>query len=101
MSRASAPPTVPQLRALVAVADTLHFGEAAAQLGISQPSVSTAIAGLEAALGVLLVDRSTRRVLLTPVGRDVATHARTVLACLDRLVEAAERGGQPFSGPLR
>jgi LysR family hydrogen peroxide-inducible transcriptional activator len=101
MSPVSAPPTVPQLRALVAVADTLHFGEAAAHLGLSQPSISTAIAGLEAGLGVLLVDRSTRRVLLTQVGRDVATHARTVLASLDRLVEAAERGGQPFSGPLR
>lgn len=94
-------PTIPQLRALVAVADTLHFGEAAAVLGVSQPSVSAAISGLEAGLDVLLVERSTRRVLLTPTGREVATHARAVLASLDRLVDAAERGGQPFSGPLR
>lgn len=94
-------PTVQQLRAFVAVAGTCHFGEAAAQLGVTQPSVSAAIAGLESTLGVFLVERSTRRVVLTPAGTEVVTHARRVLDALDRLVDVAARGGQPFAGPLR
>ena len=94
-------PTIPQLRALVALADTLHFGEAAAELGVSQPSVSSAISGLEAGLDAFLVERSTRRVLLTPVGERVAAEARAVLSSVGRLVEVARQGGQPFSGPLR
>src|ERR1700727_2510687 len=94
-------PTIPQLRALVAVADALHFGDAATELGISQPSVSSAISGLEAGLGTLLVERSTRRVLLTSVGEEVAAQARVVLASVDRLVDVATQAGQPFTGPLR
>ena len=95
------PPTVPQLRALVAVADTLHFGDAAAQLGVSQPTVSVAIAGLEAGLGVFLVERSTRKVILTPAGTVAAARARAVLAAIDDLVDSAGSAGEPFSGPLR
>ena len=94
-------PTVPQLRALVAVADSLHFSGAATELGVSQPSVSSAIAGLETGLGAFLVERSTRRVLLTPVGEKVAAQARAVLASLDRLMDVAREAGQPFSGPMR
>jgi LysR family transcriptional regulator, hydrogen peroxide-inducible genes activator len=100
MEKAHAP-TVPQLRALVAVADTRHFGEAAARLGTSQPSVSAAVSGLERTLAVPLVERSTRKVLLTPVGEAVATEARGVLDSLDHLVDLAEGGGRPFCGPLR
>lgn len=94
-------PTLAQLRALAAVADTLHFGTAAAELGVSQPSVSAAISSLETALGLVLVERSTRKVMLTPAGAEVAMHARRVLGALDQLIDAASRGGRPFAGPLR
>ena len=95
----SASPTLAQLRALVAVADHLHFGDAAAELGVSQPSVSAAITGLEACLGAKMAQRSSRRVALTPAGHDAAARARQILAQVDGLVDAAAvRSGR---GPLR
>lgn len=95
-----AQPTISQLRALVAVADAGHFGEAAARLGITQPSVSAAVSALESALGVYLIERSTRKVLLTLTGAAVAAEARGVLASVDHLVDVAAGGGQPFCGPV-
>ncbi len=88
-------PTRPQVRALVALADTLQFREAAARLGVSQPSVSLAITGLEACLGVKLAERTSRKVVLTPGGLEVAAKARDVLAGLDQLVS---QGGGPGPG---
>jgi LysR family hydrogen peroxide-inducible transcriptional activator len=96
----SASPTLAQLRALVAVADTLHFGEAASRLGVSQPSVSASVSSLEACLGAHLVERSTRRVVMTPSGRAVASQAREILAGIERLAAAA-KGEHPFNQLLR
>jgi len=97
----AAAPTFAQLRALVAVADTLHFGEAASRLGVSQPSVSALVSSLEKALGAHLVERSTRRVILTPAGLALAPQAREILAGVERLIAAAAHRAQPFSGLLR
>ncbi|MBB5869015.1 DNA-binding transcriptional LysR family regulator [Allocatelliglobosispora scoriae] len=80
------------LRCLVALADAGSFTDAAAELGISQAGVSRTVAGLEAALGVLLVRRTTRAVSLTTAGTRVLGHARRVLAGLDLLVQAAQLG---------
>jgi LysR family hydrogen peroxide-inducible transcriptional activator len=93
-------PTIAQLRAFSAVADTLHFRDAAAIVGTSQPALSSAVAALEEALGTQLVERTTRRVLLTPAGERVARHARRVLAALEDLVDEAEAARRPFTGPL-
>ncbi len=94
-------PTLAQLRALVAVADHLHFGKAAADLGVSQPSVSAAITGLEAALGVALAERTSRRVVLTPAGHQAAARARRALTEVDHLVGLAGEPGAGGQGPLR
>jgi LysR family hydrogen peroxide-inducible transcriptional activator len=94
-------PTLAQLRALVALADHLHFGQAAEELGVSQPSVSAAISGLEASLGVELAERSSRRVVLTPVGQQAAARARRILAEVDHLVGSATGEAAPAQGPLR
>jgi LysR family hydrogen peroxide-inducible transcriptional activator len=93
-------PTLAQLRALVALADHLHFGKAAADLGVSQPSVSGAITGLEAALGVALAERTSRRVVLTPAGQQAAARARRALAEVDHLVGLAQEEVAPGEGPL-
>jgi LysR family transcriptional regulator, hydrogen peroxide-inducible genes activator len=97
----TAGPTLGQLRALVAVADTLHFGDAAAELGLSQPAVSAAVATLERVFGTALVERTTRRVLLTATGALVAERARRVLSDVDDLSFVASRGADPLAGPLR
>jgi LysR family hydrogen peroxide-inducible transcriptional activator len=69
-------------------------------VGTSQPALSSAVAALEETLGTQLVERTTRRVLLTPAGERVARHARRVLDALDDLVDEAEAARRPFTGPL-
>ncbi|HRJ62440.1 MAG TPA: LysR family transcriptional regulator, partial [Azospirillaceae bacterium] len=62
--------TLRQLRYLVSLADTLHFGKAAARCHVSQPSLSAQIQQLEDLLGAVLVERPQRQVLLTAAGRE-------------------------------
>jgi DNA-binding transcriptional LysR family regulator len=76
-----------ELRYFVAVAEELHFGRAAARLGMAQPPLSRAIAGVERRLGTLLLERDRRSVTLTPAGSVLLREARLALAA----VEAAER----------
>lgn len=71
----------------MAVAEELHFGRAAQRLGIAQPPLSRAIAGLERRLGAALLERGSRGVTLTGAGAVLLREAR---AALDA-VEAAER----------
>lgn len=94
-------PTLSQLRAFAAVADNLHFREAAAEIGMSQPALSGAVAALEESLGVRLLERTTRRVLLSPAGERLASRARTVLDAVEDLLEEAEAARAPFTGALR
>jgi Transcriptional regulator len=90
-----------QLQCLAAVADTLHFRRAAERLHLSQPALSAQVAQLEEDLGVLLLERTRRRVLLTPVGREVAARARAILRNVAELEESARQAGTPLSGTLR
>ncbi|QXJ23756.1 LysR family transcriptional regulator [Actinomadura graeca] len=94
-------PTVAQLRAFLALAEHLHFRDAAAALRMSQPALSGSVAALEESLDTQLVERTTRKVLLTPAGERVARRAELVLAELDRLVEEVRSVRGPLVGPLR
>ena len=80
------------LRCLVAIADTGGFTGAAAELGITQPSVSRALAALEDVLGARLLRRTSREVVLTAAGERVLAKARRVLAEVEDLVEEARSG---------
>ncbi|MBL7496453.1 LysR family transcriptional regulator [Frankia sp. CNm7] len=93
-------PTLAQLRALVGVAEHGHFGRAAAALHVSQPTLSSAVAALEKTMGVQLVERTTRRVLLTPLGDEIARRARGVLTAVDDLVTVALRAQVPLTGDI-
>ncbi|MBA9001220.1 hydrogen peroxide-inducible genes activator [Thermomonospora cellulosilytica] len=90
-----------QLRAFLALARHLHFRDAAAALRMSQPALSGSVAALEEALGTRLVERTTRRVLLTPAGERVAKRAEMVLDELERLVDEVRATRGPLAGPLR
>src|SRR5436853_6273697 len=81
------------LRYFVAVAETLHFGQAAATLGIAQPSLSHQIRQLEAELQTSLLRRTKRRVALTDAGRVFLEEARELLGRADRAALVARRIG--------
>lgn len=95
-----AQPTLAQLRVFVAVADAGGFGEAAADLGLSQSSVSEAVAKLERLLGRPLLRRTPRGTVLTDAGTRVIEHARVALLAVGDLVAAAGDDG-PLEGTLR
>ena len=76
------------LEFFVAIAEEEHFGHAAARLGIAQPPLSQGLQRLERALGVVLVDRSSRGARLNAVGRDLLPRARALLEGL----AAGDRG---------
>ena len=90
-----------QARAFAFVADELHFGRAAARLFMSQPALSRSIRQLEEAVGVPLLERSTRRVRLTPAGDAFAVECRVALGHLGRAVNAAQQAAQGREGRLR
>ncbi|MBW8312539.1 MAG: LysR family transcriptional regulator [Rhizobium sp.] len=89
------------LRYLVALADLRHFGRAAEACHVSQPTLSTQIRKLEEELGVSLVERAPRHVMLTPAGQDIAQRARRVLAEVEQMRETARRTADPEAGSVR
>ncbi|MEN1930088.1 LysR substrate-binding domain-containing protein [Luteimonas sp. MJ250] len=84
----------------IALADHLHFGRAAAASFVSQPTLSTQIRKLEEELGVALVERAPRNVMLTPAGHEVAARARRVMADVEQMREAARRSQDPEAGKV-
>ncbi|MBB2911703.1 LysR family hydrogen peroxide-inducible transcriptional activator [Streptosporangium becharense] len=93
-------PTLAQLRAFLAVAEHLHFREAAHSLRMSQSALSSAVSALEETLHTRLLERTTRKVLLTPTGEQVAVHAARVLKAVDDLMGEAAHSREPFSTPV-
>jgi LysR family hydrogen peroxide-inducible transcriptional activator len=92
------------LRALqyfVKLADLKHFSKAADACFVSQPTLSTQIRKLEDELGVQLVERAPKNIMLTPVGAEVAERARLVLSDIDQIRAVARRAGDPSDGRLR
>ena len=89
------------LKYLVAVAEHKHFGRAAAASFVSQPTLSTQIKKLEEELGVTLIERSNRQVMLTPVGERIVEQAQLVLREVNHLVHLAEEYRDPFGGDFR
>src|ERR1700689_421847 len=89
------------LRYLVAVADTRHFGRAAAKCFVSQPTLSSQLRKLEQYLGVQLIERRPRRVTLTEAGEEVALRARSMLQTGEAIVTLAQTRRDPLAGQLR
>ena len=89
------------LRYLVTLADLGHFGRAAEACHVSQPTLSTQIRKLEDELGVALVERAPRHLLLTPAGKDIVERARRVLAEVEQMRETGRRTADPEAGSVR
>lgn len=90
--------TLRQLRVLLAVAEHGGFGRAGEDIGLSQPAVSQAVRSLEADLGVKLLDRTTREVVLTAAGQSLVAPLRRVLGELDGLLDEARGSGAAARG---
>lgn len=88
------------LRYFVTVAEELHFGRAAERLFITQPPLSQQIQQLERELGVLLFQRTSRRVQLTPAGEVFLRDVKEILAGLDVAIQAAQRAARGETGWL-
>ena len=88
------------LRYFLAVAETLHFSKAAAQLGMAQPPLSQQIRSLERILGHPLFQRTTRGVRLTKVGEYFRERARNTVTKMQDDVEMARRLGSGHEGVL-
>ncbi|GEE02593.1 putative hydrogen peroxide-inducible genes activator [Gordonia spumicola] len=101
MGNQSYQPSIGGLRAFVAVAKKLHFGTAATDLGVSQPSLSQALAALEAGLGLQLVERTTRKVMLTPEGARLLPSAIAACDAVDDFLLDAAGDLDPLVGRLR
>lgn len=96
-----ATPTLRQLRHLVALADTTHFGRAAEAAHVTQSTLSASIKELEGVLAVPLVDRTKRRVVLTPAGVETVSRARRIIGEVEDLTLSVRGTGAPLSGVLR
>ncbi len=92
--------TLTELKYVVAVARERHFGRAAEASFVSQPTLSVAIRKLEDELGVVLFERGSSEVSVTPAGERIVQQAQRVLAEAARVKELAKQGKDPLSGPL-
>jgi LysR family hydrogen peroxide-inducible transcriptional activator len=95
-------PSPQQLRYLMALEEFQHFGRAAAECAVTQSTLSAGIQALERQLGAQILDRSAgKRVVFTSLGRELTGRARTAVAALQAVADAAAAARAPLSGPLR
>jgi LysR family hydrogen peroxide-inducible transcriptional activator len=89
------------LKYLVALVELEHFGKAADQCFVSQPTLSMQIKKLEETLGVSLLERKNRSFMLTEIGKVVAEKAREILYHVEVMKDLAHQSKDPYSGELR
>lgn len=93
--------TLTELRYIATLARERHFGRAADKCNVSQPTLSVALKKFEQRYGVILFERSSAEVRLTPIGEQVAAQAERVLEEAAKVAEITTQAQDPLSGPLR
>ncbi len=93
-------PSLKQLRYLVVLSETKHFGKAADACSVTQSTLSAGIQELESQLDAKLVDLTKRKVVLTPLGSVMAARARELIAQGEEMVLLARAAAEPLAGPL-
>lgn len=94
-------PTLRQLSYLVALSQELHFRRAAERMNVTQPTLSIQIQELERQLKASLVERSTNKVMLTPLGREIAERARNILTEVEEIQNLSAASQHGFEGTIR
>lgn len=95
-------PTLRQLQYLLTLYETKNFGRAAEKCNVTQPTLSAGIQEMEILLGLPVLDRSRRKIVVfTAFGLEVVETAKKILPQMDILLEQANRLSQPLSGPMR
>ncbi len=89
------------LKYLIAVAETRHFGQAASRCFVSQPTLSGQIKKLEQTLGVTVFERTNRSVEITPIGEAILQHAYQAIEQAEAIEQLAIAHQDPLAGPLR
>ena len=89
------------LKYIITVAETHHFGKAAERCFVSQPTLSGQIKKLEEELGVIIFERTNRSVEITPIGQSILEHARLMMEQADVITQLAQAHQDPFAGALR
>jgi DNA-binding transcriptional LysR family regulator len=90
-----------EIEIFLVLADELHFGRAATRLHVSTPRISQTVKKLEQRFGAALFDRTSRRVALTPLGRDLRDDLAPALARIDAAVARATAAGREATGVVR
>ncbi|MER7248191.1 LysR family transcriptional regulator [Kribbella sp. NPDC000426] len=90
-----------ELECFLVLADELHFGRTAERLYLSQSRVSQLLQSLERRIGGPLFERTSRRVALTPLGKEFLTSLRPAYAALERVVDGAREYAAATKGKLR
>ncbi|MBL4790884.1 MAG: hydrogen peroxide-inducible genes activator [Kordiimonadaceae bacterium] len=97
----SFPPTLKQLRYLVALHKSNHFGRAAEASHVTQSTLSAGIQELENLLGTQLVERTKRSVMFTALGEEIVFRAQDILNDVDDLTDMASEAKNPLKGVVR
>ncbi|MGK2913734.1 MAG: hydrogen peroxide-inducible genes activator [Porticoccaceae bacterium] len=96
-----AKPTFKQLKYLCAVAEAMHFGKAASTCHVTQSTLSAGIQELENTLGIALLERTNKSVLLTDAGKRVVDRSLSILAEIEALTEESYSATQPLHSRIR
>lgn len=89
------------LKYLVAVADFKSFRKAADATFVSQPTLSMQIKKLEEFLQVTLIERTNKKVLITPIGQEIVDKSRKILSEVDSITDLAKASKNPLEGELK
>ena len=92
--------SIKQLTYALAVEKTLHFKKAAELCHISQSALSTALTELEKQLGLLIFERDNKKVLITPIGKEVLSQAQNIMMQVEDLEHLADSQKTPLSFPI-
>ena len=93
--------TLTELKYIITLSRTLHFGEAAKQCFVSQPTLSVAVKKLEDQLGVAIFERSRHALMITAVGQRIIDQAERVLAEAELIEQIAQADKDPLSSVFR